>query len=165
MGGGSGSGGGCWSTTGLPSGTVTAQQKRTLASIAEEEKLAHDLYQAFANKYPAVIFDRIATAEAGHLDAVRTLVSRYSIADPTAGKASGTFASGDVQATYSRLLAKGSASQAAALAVGQDVEKADIAALERALDGLTAPDVRQVYQHLLMSSRHHLSAFTTWSGR
>jgi hypothetical protein len=63
------------------------------------------------------------------------------------------------------LLAKGSASQEAALAVSQDVEKADIAALEKALDGLTAPDVRQVYPYLLMSSRHHLSAFTTWLGR
>jgi hypothetical protein len=149
----------------VPSGTLSAEQKGTLAAMAEEEKLAGDLYQAFAARYPDVVFDRIAAAEDQHLDAVRTLLTRYGVADPTAGRAAGQFASATVQATYDRLLAQGSTGRAAAFAVGQQVERTDIADLDKALSGLTAADVTRVYQHLQAASRQHLVAFTTWADR
>ena len=50
-----------------PQGTLTEQQKATLAAMAQEEKLAHDLHTAFADKYPTVVFDRIAASETQHL--------------------------------------------------------------------------------------------------
>lgn len=146
-------------------GTLTAQQQTTLAVMAQEEKLAHDLYAAFATTYDASIFGRIAAAETQHLTAVRTVLDRYALADPTAGQPAGTFSDPTVQATYDRLLAQGQANQAAALTVGETVEQADIDALRAALDGLTAPDARQVYEHLLRASQHHLSAFQSWSDR
>lgn len=146
-------------------GTLTEQQKTTLAAMAQEEKLAHDLYTAFAGKYAAVVFDRIAASETQHLTAVRTLLARYGLADPTAGKPAGQFSDPAVQASYDKLLAQGQASQAAALQAGQTVEKADIADLQAALNGLTAPDVQQVYTHLLTASQHHLTAFQNWSAR
>lgn len=146
-------------------GTLTEQQKTTLAAMAQEEKLAHDLYAAFAGSYPAAVFDRIAASETQHLSAVRTLLDRYGLTDPTAGKPAGQFSDPAVQARYDKLLAQGRANQAAALQVGQTVEKADIADLQAALSGLTAPDVRQVYTHLLTASQHHLTAFQNWSGR
>ena len=64
-----------------------------------------------------------------------------------------------VQATYDRLLAQGQVNEAAALQVGQTVEQTDIADLTAAQEGLTAADVRQVYEHLLVASQHHLAAF------
>lgn len=146
-------------------GTLTDAQKSTLAAMAQEEKLAHDLYTAFADRYDAVVFDHIAAGETRHLDAVRALLQRYALADPTAGKPAGQFSDPAVQASYDRLLAQGRASQAAALGVGQQVERADIADLRAALDGLTAPDVKQVYTHLLTASQHHLAMFTRWAGR
>jgi hypothetical protein len=152
-------------STGVPSGTLSEQQKTTLASMAQEEKLAGDLYQAFADKYPAVVFDRIAAAEDQHLDAVRTLLTRYGLSDPTAGKPAGQFSDATMQATYDRLLAEGSANQSAAFGVGQQVERTDIADLQRALSGLDAADVTRVYRHLLAASQQHLTAFTTWATR
>ena len=146
-------------------GTLSGAQQRTLASMAQEEQLAHDLYTAFAAKYDAVVFDHIAAAEARHLTAVRTLLQRYGLADPTAGKPAGQFSDSTVQATYDTLLAQGQAGQAAALGAGQRVERTDIADLQAALGGLTAPDVRQVYTHLLAASQHHLTAFDRWSTR
>lgn len=146
-------------------GTLTGQQQATLAAMAQEEKLAHDLYAAFADEYPDVIFDRIAAAETRHLTAVRTLLTRYGLADPTAGRAAGQFGDPAVQSDYDRLLAQGRGNLAAALQVGQTVERTDIADLSAALDGLTAPDVRQVYTHLLAASEHHLTAFQNWSSR
>ncbi|GAA3342272.1 hypothetical protein GCM10020358_36630 [Amorphoplanes nipponensis] len=166
MGGGYGMGGGICPGAGVtaPSGTLTDQQKRTLAAMAQEEKLAHDLYVTFAGKYDAPVFDHIAVAETQHLTTVRTLLTRYGLDDPTAGVAAGRFSDPAVQATYDRLLARGT-SRAEALRVGQEVERTDIADLDRALTGLTAPDVTQVYQHLRMASQHHLTAFTSWANR
>jgi hypothetical protein len=143
-------------------GTLTERQQTTLVAMAQEEKLAHDLYAAFAGTYDAVIFDRIAASETRHLTAVRILLARYGIADPTAGKPAGQFSDPTVQATYNRLLAQGRANQAAALQVGQQVERTDIADLQAALNGLTAADVKQVYTHLLNASQHHLIAFQRW---
>jgi hypothetical protein len=146
-------------------GTLSEQQKTTLVAMAQEEKLAHDLYTAFAGKYDAVVFDRIAVSETRHLTAVRVLLSRYGVADPTAGEAAGQFSDAAVQATYDKLLAKGQAGQAAALQVGVTVEQADIADLTAALNGLSATDVKQVYRRLRMASQHHLAAFQSWSTR
>ncbi len=146
-------------------GTLTERQKTTLAAMAQEEKLAHDLYAAFAAEYPAVVFDRIAASETRHLTAVRALLDRYGLADPTAGKPAGQFSDPALQASYDKLLAEGRANQVAALQVGQRVEKADIAELRSALSGLTAADVQQVYTRLLTASQHHLIAFEYWSTR
>jgi hypothetical protein len=155
----------CQGLTNVPSGTLSEPQKTNLVAMAQEEKLAHDLYVAFGEKYPAVIFDRIAASETQHLTVVRTLLSRYSLTDPTANMAAGKFSDPTVQATYDRLLALGSVDVSAALKVGQQVERTDIADLRAALAGLTAPDVEQVYTHLLNASQHHLAAFERWSTR
>ena len=142
-----------------PSGTLTAAQRLALQANAQEEKLAHDLYTAFAARFDDPVFDRIAAAETRHLDALRTQLTRYGIADPTAGQAAGRFSDPTVQATYDRLLAEGLTGEAAALGVGRTVETTDIADLRAAAQGLTAPDVQQVYQHLLSASQQHLAAY------
>jgi hypothetical protein len=133
--------------------------------MAQEEKLAHDLYAAFAARYDAVVFDHIAAAETQHLTAVRTLLQRYGVSDPTANQPAGAFTDPAVQATYDKLLAQGNGSQAAALTAGQQVERDDIADLKAALNGLTAPDVKQAYTNLLAASQRHLTAFTHGTGR
>jgi hypothetical protein len=143
-------------------GTLTAAQRTTLTGTAEEEKLAHDLYTAFAARYDARVFEHIAAAETGHLTGVRTLLDRYDVTDPTAGHRAGVFTDPAVQATYDRLLKQGQGGLDAALKVGRTVEADDIAALTEALPGLTAPDARQVYTHLLTSSERRQEAFDHW---
>lgn len=155
--------GSCLDGSGLPQGELTARQKATLVAMVEEEKVAHDLYVAFAAEYDAVIFDRIASAETQHLTIVRALLARYGLTDPTAGLADGQFGDPTAQATYDRLLAQGQASLASALQVGRTVEQTDIDDLRAALEGLAAPDVTQAYQSLLRASQHHLAAFERWS--
>ncbi|MDN3027124.1 DUF2202 domain-containing protein [Streptomyces sp. S.PB5] len=155
--------GSCTGYTALAAqGTLTAAQKTTLADMAEEEKLAHDLYTAFAARYDVHVFERIAAAETSHLSAVRTLLDRYDVTDPTAGKPAGEFTDPAVQATYDRLLKQGEDSLSGALKAGRTVETEDIAALKKALSGLTAPDTRQVYTNLLAASERHLAAFEHW---
>lgn len=159
--------GGCLAVPGItdPSGTLTEVQRTALAANAEEEKLAHDLYTEFARRYDTPVFDHIAASETTHLEAVRTLLSRYGITDPTANQAPGKFATPAVQATYDRLLAQGAANQDAALEAGRAVETADIALLRESLGGLSAPDVQRVYGSLLTASQRHLAAFDRWLSR
>ena len=144
---------------GLTQGTLSSAQKTSLAGMAEEEKLAHDAYLVLAKTSGDTRFSRIAVAEARHLTEVRALLTRYGVADPTAGKADGVFATAAVQKMYTDLVARGDDSPAAALAVGVDIEKADIAALTAARTGVTAPDVLTVYTRLSNGSSMHLRAF------
>ncbi len=138
---------------------LTAIQAADLRSMAEEEKVARDLYRAFAARYPSPVWDNIAAAEASHLAAVRTLLSRYGIADPTAGRAEGSFASSAAQALYDKMLAAGSSNELAAFGVGRTVELDDIAKLDAAIARVTQTDVRQVYTNLRTASTAHLRAF------
>jgi hypothetical protein len=127
--------------------------------MADEEKLARDLYTVLATRYPNdVQFSRIVRAESMHLAAVRTLMTRYDVTDPTAGLPAGSFANAATTSLYASLLASAT-SDATALAAGVAVEKDDIAALNTAKAGVTAPDVLQVYTYLLTASHRHLTAF------
>jgi hypothetical protein len=141
------------------SGTLTDAQKTALAGMAEEEKLAHDVYVALADATGDSRFTRIAASEARHLSAVRTLLDRYDITDPTLGRADGTFTTPAVQSLYDSLVAEGKGSLTAALTVGQKIEKLDIADLAKAADGVDAADVTTVYSRLSAASQHHLTAF------
>jgi hypothetical protein len=138
---------------------LTTAQATDLAAMAEEEKVARDLYRAFAARYPSRVWDNIAAAEASHLAAVRTLLTRHGIADPTAGRADGAFASASAQAMYDGLLATGSVSEVAAFGIGRTVELDDIAKLDAAIARVTQPDVRKVYANLRKASAAHLRAF------
>ncbi|MEV0163993.1 DUF2202 domain-containing protein [Nonomuraea fuscirosea] len=149
---------------GAPKGTLTAAQKSVLASAAEQEKLAVDLYAAFADQYDLRVFDRVVAAEMQHLRAVRTVLARYGMTDPTQGQAAGAFGSASVQTSYHRLLAQGKSSAQAALKAGREAERARIDALRTALSGLTAPDVKQLYANLLRAEQMHLTVFERWIG-
>lgn len=143
----------------LPMGTLTDEQKAALAYMAEEEKLAHDVYTVLGKKYPkTVIFKRIATSEQRHWDVVGMLLDRYGIADPTDGTAPGVFASAELQTMYKDLL-DSATTRTTALKVGVAIEEDDIAELQKAAEGVTAPDVSRVYSNLTRASEQHLSAF------
>jgi hypothetical protein len=162
MGAGMGHVGGSWTgdpLAGLTKGTLSADQEAKLAGMAEEEKLAHDVYVQLATTTRDLRFTRIAAAETRHLAEIRALLNRYGVGDPTAGKADGQFASAAVQQQYEDLVTRGRAALDAALAVGRDIENADIKDLAAAGSGVTAQDVSTVYARLANASRMHLRAF------
>lgn len=148
------------STTALGSGTLSSASRATVAAMAEEEKLAHDVYTALAARYPDdPRFSRIAAAETRHLTAMRRVMTAYGITDPTAGKGAGSFATASVQQLYTDLLARATTLDAA-LGVGRAIENRDIADLDAAMAAVTtAPDVDTVYSHLRAGSATHLRAF------
>lgn len=146
--------------TNVPMGTLSDAQKAQLSDMAEEEKLAHDVYVTLGNMFPDVNqFANIQKAETTHLDAVKTLLSRYSMPDPTANTQVGTFTSEKFQTLYNSLVAS-AVSADTAKAAGVTVEKTDIKDLETAKSTVTAPDVAKVYTQLLEGSQRHLQAFS-----
>jgi hypothetical protein len=147
------------------SGVLTAAQRAELVSLAENEKLAHDLYAQFAKVYGLRVFSNLAAAEASHLHALRMLMTRYGITDPTAGQAAGTFSTASVQASYDRLLATGRGGEHAALTVAQGLEQQAISRYGDALSGLTAPDATKVLQNLKTAEARHLAAVGNWNAQ
>ncbi len=131
-----------------------------MAFMAEEEKMAGDLYEAFFEMYGVKVFTNIAASEDRHTDAVRGLLDAYDLDDPTVGMPAGEFTIPEVQQMYDELLAQGSESVEAALEVGVIVEETDIADLQDAVIGLDAPRAVAVYENLLAGSQNHLAAFS-----
>jgi hypothetical protein len=139
--------------------TLSADEAAGLIFMREEEKLAHDVYVTFYQQYGLSIFSNIASSEATHMAAIKTLLDRYGIADPAAGKAVGVFADAALQALYNQLVAQGHQSLSAALKVGGAIEEIDILDLKERLATTTHSDIQQVYASLLNASYNHLRAF------
>lgn len=144
--------------------TVAAAADADLAEdlqfMREEERMARELYQAFADKYDdAAPFKNIVKSEARHYDAVGVLLDRYDVTDPSEGKAAGTYAFPEIQKLYDGWLADGNVSLDAAYDVGVELETADIADLKAAINEHTEADVDRVLGNLLKGSEQHLTAF------
>lgn len=149
-----------------PSGTgqvavLTTDEKYWLTYMREEEKLARDVYLSLGTKWNLPIFSNIAQSEQTHMDIVKTLLDKYGIPDPTAGKAQGAFTSPDLQKLYDTLIAQGSISPAEALRVGVLIEETDITDLNKAIATTQHNDIRTMYSNLLQGSQNHLSAYET----
>jgi hypothetical protein len=139
--------------------TLSADEAAGLIFMREEEKLAHDVYVTFYQQYGLAIFNNIASSEATHLAAVKTLLDRYGIADPAAGNSVGVFENAELQALYNELIAQGSQSLSAALKIGGAIEEIDILDLQERFATTTHSDIQQVYTSLLNGSYNHLRAF------
>ncbi|MGX7730181.1 DUF2202 domain-containing protein [Rhodococcus sp. 2H158] len=140
-------------------GALSTQEQSDLVVMREEERLARDLYQQFAQKWGAQIFERISASEQRHYDAVGALLGRYGVNDPSAGLAAGTYADPQLQSAYDGWLARGLTSVEEAYAVGAELEAADIAELSTAIEVSDEDAIDRLYGKLRTGSEHHLQAF------
>ena len=157
---------GAWTAVAAPSvptdtTTISAQVKADLAFSRDEERMARDLYAAIAAQYDnAIPFSTITTSEQRHYDSVGVLMTRYAVADPSAGMPPGVYANTDIQKLYDSLLAQSKTSLTEAYKVGVAVENRDIADVKDAMNTATQADIDRVYANLLNGSEMHLQAFT-----
>lgn len=144
----------------LPAATAIDEATvQELLYMAEEEKLAHDVYVALGETYEVRQFTNIAQAELRHLDSVRVLLDRYDLDDPTVDAAAGEFTNAQLQQMYDDLVDSGSGSVADAAQAGVTIEETDIADLTQAINDTDAADVVQVLTSLRDGSQRHLAAF------
>jgi hypothetical protein len=140
---------------------LASSEAAALTFMREEEKLARDVYLTLAETWSLPVFTNIAASEQSHMDALKTLLERYGLADPAAGKAQGEFTNPDLQALYTQLVARGETSLPEALAVGAAIEEIDILDLQKRATASTPADIARVYQQLLQGSCNHLRSFVS----
>lgn len=145
----------------LPAEPLSAAEADSLSFMREEEKLAGDVYVHLNALWgeQTRTFGNIANSEDTHTEAVRQLLQRYGLPDPSAGLAEGQFTHPELQALYGQLTQSGQASLAAALSIGMTIEELDIRDLELALNRADNQDIRFVYTELIRGSGNHLRAF------
>lgn len=131
-----------------------------LQAMVAEEKLAHDVYITLGDLYSVRTFDAIASAEARHQAAVRSVMAVHEVVDPTVGDRVGEFDDPAVQKLYDDLVEQGSTSLTAAAQVGITIERMDIEDLDEALAADPPADVARVLASLRAGSEKHLAAFT-----
>lgn len=144
-------------TGGVVAGGLSAAEQDGLVFTREEEKLARDVYAALASHDGAFI--NIGQSEQSHMDAVGVLLERYGVTDPAAGKAQGQFTNTTLQALHDQLVAGGTPSRVAALAVGVEIEELDIRDIEVLKPSTTHQDIIATYDNLTRGSRNHLRSF------
>lgn len=139
---------------------LSTDEVHWLQYMREEEKLARDVYIALYAKWKMPIFSNIAVSEQKHMDAVKSLLDRYTIADPAVPQR-GVFTNAKIQALYDTLMEMGLLSKKDALQVGVIIEETDIDDLTSALALTSHTDITRIYTNLREGSYGHLSAFTT----
>jgi hypothetical protein len=145
----------------IPVEALSVVEKDSLVFMREEEKLAHDVYAQLDLRWGANtrVFGNIANSETTHTEAVRQLLLRYALSDPSATLAAGQFQNTTLQGLYTQLTATGAISLIDALKVGAAIEEIDMIDLNTALLAVDNQDIRLVYDNLLKGSRNHLRAF------
>ncbi len=143
----------------IPAGQLTREEKDGLLYMVEEEKLAHDVYTKLYEKWGLPIFKNIAESETTHVNAVRLLLEKYNITDPTANEGIGQFQNEEIQNLYNQLIEMGMKSEIDALKVGALIEETDIKDLQERIDQTNKADIITVYENLMKGSENHLRSF------
>jgi hypothetical protein len=127
--------------------------------MAEEEKVARDVYLYLSEYWGSRIFSNIASSEQTYMDTVEELLNTYSLPVPSTMDSRGVFENSELQELYDSLIAKGQQSLVDALEVGVLIEETDIIDLNELLEENPPSDVATAYNNLLDGSYSHLDSF------
>lgn len=145
----------------LPHEELSEAEIEGLMQMREEEKLARDVYLTLHQDWNHQIFQNIARSEQRHMEAVKTLLSKYNLMDPVIDDTVGVFFDPKIQNLYYALLQKGRISLKQALQVGALIEDLDIFDLKEFIKAADNVDIKTVYQNLMKGSRNHLRSFVS----
>ena len=140
-----------------PIQSLSNSEKQALNYMAEEEKLARDVYITLYNKWGLRVFGNIQKAEQQHINMVKMLAERYNI--KMNSLSIGLFNDKKVQKLYNKLVRIGSISRIDALKVGATIEDLDIYDLEKYMAEADNQDILFIFKNLTKGSRNHMRAF------
>lgn len=119
---------------------LSEDEKRLISYQYSEEMLARDSYANFFKLYGDQAFQNIAESEQKHMDAVKTLLDRYSLPVPTGY--------GELQSTFDSLKAEGEKGRKEALEVGLKIESLDIEDMVKAIKATDNDDAKIVFANI-----------------
>lgn len=144
----------------LQAETPISKVNKDLQFIAEEEKLAGDVYAFLYDKWGSKVFQNISSSETNHQKLVKNYMTANNV-EILSKQEFGQFTNQDLQALYNELTAKGSTSLSEAISVGIYIEQKDIADLSQMIsDNANNPELIDVLNKLLSGSESHLKAFS-----
>jgi hypothetical protein len=143
-----------------PVEALSNAEKNALLHMAEEEKLARDVYTTLYNKWGLRVFGNIKKAEQHHMNMVDMLLKRYGM--KINNLPVGEFHDSKVQELYNKLVNMGSKSRVDALKVGALIEDLDIYDLEKYMKEVDNKDILFIFKNLTKGSRNHMRAFIGW---
>ena len=146
-------------TSTLPLYELSYEQQEDIEFMYQEEKMARDVYLTFYEKYGLSLFKNIATSEQKHMDAVKSLLDKYSLDVAIDEENIGDYVDPDLQALYAQLTEQGMETLEEALKVGQTIENVDIDDLIATIETANE-DAKIVFEQLKFASYKHLDAFT-----
>lgn len=141
-----------------PIGVLTPEEEEWILYMAEEEKLARDVYLNYYDKWGSQVFSNIAGSEQTHMDSMALLIDRYGLENPVNDER-GVFTNQDLQAVYNDLVSSGAVSEIDALKNSAYIEELDIVDLDDAIASTDKQDLILVYNNLRSGSENHLRAF------
>lgn len=153
-----------------------------LEFMSEDEKLARDVYITLGTKYPSSrVFGNIDDSEERHKCAVKDMLEKYGIPNPSTNDNVGVFTGADYgwyfTERYNALVGRGSVSELEALYVGAFIEELDmldinlcpkvIVETDNGIDDASGcgriytdnQDIQRMYGYLLGGSENHLRAY------
>jgi hypothetical protein len=145
-----------------PSASTTSDTPTTLSAVEiiaaiEEERLAHDIYIAAAQRWNLRVFTNIAAAEIRHAAALESLAESAGIMLPPVQ--AGVYVTPELQSMYHQLHSLVNESITGALQAGALIEETDIADLRDLMNQATDSRTRTVLANLERASIQHLNAF------
>ena len=138
---------------------LSTNEVNALLLLREEEKVARDVYLTLGDLYHTNVFYNIAKSEQNHMDAIKTLLEKYSINDPVKDETVGSFTNKDMASLYQSLVKQGSTSYTEALVVGATIEDLDINDIDKQVEAIDNQDILGVFARLRSGSENHLRAF------
>lgn len=161
---------------------LTLAEEQHLIFMREEEKLARDVYIVFSQMYPrSRAFGRIDDSEQKHTDAVRRLLEKYDVTDPSTNDNVGVFTGAEYgeyfTEKFNEFVAEGEQGVLQAMYVGAFIEELDMIDInycnQQILDAnaeLSTPDdcglkstdradVQRTLSNLLEGSKNHLRTY------
>jgi hypothetical protein len=139
--------------------SLSTAERAGLVYMREEEKLAHDVYLLSSGRWGTQIFANITASESNHMAAMKTLLDRYSIPDPAAGRPPGSFEDATLQSLFDTLAGRSRTSLVEALVVGAEIEEIDLIDIEKRKAEADNADIVSTYANLIEGSKNHLRAF------
>jgi hypothetical protein len=140
--------------------SFTVEEIESLYFMAEEEKLARDVYLELFDRWGSKSFYNISQSEQQHINAVTNLLERSGQSLPSTLNSLGEFENQELQNLFNELMDVGSQSLVDALKVGALIEEVDIEDIDKLrMTVVTHPAIDYVYNALREGSENHLRAY------
>jgi hypothetical protein len=143
----------------LETGGLSEPEMEAILFMREWEKLARDVSADLSAEWKAEVFGRVAQSADTHTAAIKALIDRYALPDPSAVTWEGYYVNEELIAQHRQLVRQGGLSLADALKVEAEIQEISILELREYRAESDDEDVRLVYENLLRASRNHLRVF------